>query len=102
MMQFHQPELPEQGACETCCLPSWDHLGTGNCLYQRDQQSSQLGVDSDRRDLADMLDTSSTYYDKLSGADQVFLQERLQPMMQMLPHRTVLHWHSAAVYVHEH
>jgi hypothetical protein len=41
--------------------------------------------------MADLLDNASTYCSQLSGTDPVFLQERLQPEMQMLSFRARLH-----------
>jgi len=43
------------------------------------------------RVMADLLDNTSSSCNELSGADQVCLQERLQPQMQMLPLRTLLY-----------
>ena len=64
----HWPQAESLWCCSTkpscsygACLSSGDHLGTSNCNQPRDRQSSQLGVDSYRRDVADMLDDYSTY-----------------------------------------
>ncbi len=84
-------QCSSQRACKTCCLPGWDHLGTGNHPQPRTQQSSRLGVVSGWRVMADMLDNTSSNCNELSGADQVCLQERLQPQVQMLPLRTLLY-----------
>jgi len=52
-------QCSSQRACKTCCLPGWDHLGTGNHPQSRNQQSSRLRVVSRWRVMADMLDSTS-------------------------------------------
>ena len=73
-----------EAACEAWSLPGGLHLESVNSTSTRNADSCQLGLDQERRSVADRLDRAPTHCRELPAADQVWMQVRMLRSMQML------------------
>ena len=80
-----------EAVCEVCCLPGGLHLESVNSMSTRNADSCQLGLDQERRSVADRLDRAPTHCIELPAADQVWMQVGMLLSMQMLPLWSDLH-----------
>ena len=70
---FSNPSSAE-AACEACCLPGGMHLESVNSTSTKNADSCQLGLDQERRSVADRLDRAPIHCRELAAADQVWMQ----------------------------
>jgi hypothetical protein len=71
-------------SCDACCLPGGMYLESSNSKPARNQDSCKLGVDQDRRPLADTSDRAPVDRTELPATDQVWVQIGMSCSLQMI------------------